>query len=49
MNCVVISADNKYIVSGSYDKTVRVWKRESGLVMQELNGHTAEVSSVAIS
>ncbi len=27
---VAISTDNKFIVSGSFDKTIRVWERESG-------------------
>ncbi len=27
---VVISSDNKFIVSGSSDKTIRIWERKSG-------------------
>ncbi len=49
MNSVVISSDNNFIVSGSRDKTVRVWKRESGTQIQELIGHNHDVISVAIS
>jgi WD40 repeat protein len=46
---VVISSDNYLIVTGSEDKTIRVWERDSGTQLQELKGHNASVWSVAIS
>jgi WD40 repeat protein len=46
---VAISQDNKFIVSGSEDKTIRIWDRESGLQLQVLKGHIKKVSGVAIS
>jgi WD40 repeat protein len=49
VNIVVISSDNKFIVSGSGDKTIRVWERESGTQLKELKGHNDAVESVAIS
>ncbi len=49
MNSITISSDNKFIVSGSEDKTIRVWDRESGTQIQELKGHNFSVNSVAIS
>ncbi len=30
VNSVAISSNNKFIVSGSSDKTIRVWERASG-------------------
>ncbi len=49
MNSVAISLDNKFIVSGSRDQTIRVWERESGLKLYELKGHSEPVQSVAFS
>ncbi len=49
MNSVAITLDNKFIVSGSNDDTIRVWERESGKQVQELKGHYGSVNSVAIS
>ncbi|KAG5728461.1 hypothetical protein E4T56_gene19548 [Termitomyces sp. T112] len=39
----------KYIVSGSYDQSVRVWDTSTGAQLQQLNGHTSWVTSVAFS
>jgi WD40 repeat protein len=49
VNSVIISSDNKFIVSGSIDKTIRVWDRESGTQLKKLKGHNGWVNSVAIS
>ncbi|KAJ7205925.1 quinon protein alcohol dehydrogenase-like superfamily [Mycena haematopus] len=47
---VAFSPDGKQIVSGSGDKTVRVWDAESGeVVAGPFNGHTNRVTSVAFS
>ncbi len=46
---VAISKDNKFIVSGSEDSTVRVWERKSGKKLQELKSHNDRIYSVAIS
>ena len=35
-------------ISGSYDKTVRVWDLESGVCLKVLEGHTDFVNSVAL-
>src|SRR5205823_3523953 len=43
------SADGKHIVSGSDDKTVRVWDAHTGQEALTLKGHTAMVTSVAFS
>lgn len=38
----------RYIISASWDKTVRVWDVANGTCVKELNGHTDEVSSVCV-
>jgi WD40 repeat protein len=46
---VAFSPDGKRIVSGSYDKTARVWDAETGTEKLALKGHTNAVFSVAFS
>ena len=47
---VAFSPDGKHIVSGSWDKTVRVWDAHTGQsIMDPLKGHDREVTSVAFS
>ena len=46
---VAISADGQTIVSGSYDKTVRLWDRQGNPIGQPWRGHDGSVRSVAIS
>jgi WD40 repeat protein/energy-coupling factor transporter ATP-binding protein EcfA2 len=45
---VAISPDGSYVVSGSEDKTIKLWNKE-GKVIQQLNGHSGHVTAVAIS
>ena len=48
VNSIAYSPDGKKIVSGSSDKTVRVWDAESGMeIIPSLEGHTSSVYSVA--
>jgi len=46
---VLFSPDGKTIISGSSDKTIRVWDRASKKVITTLIGHISYVTSVAIS
>ena len=47
---MAFSADGTRIVSGSYDKTLRLWDAKSGQPIGEpLRGHEGWVSSVALS
>ncbi|RLG55269.1 MAG: hypothetical protein DRN88_05875, partial [Candidatus Hydrothermarchaeota archaeon] len=43
---VCYSPDGKYIVSGSKDKTIRIWRMEDGECIMVLKGHTGSVYSV---
>jgi WD40 repeat protein len=49
VNAVALSSDGRRVVSGSYDKTLRVWDIESGQSLRTLQGHTSEVNAVALS
>jgi len=46
---VAISPDGNYIVSGSDDTTVKVWKLGTGRLVRTLKGHEGSVTSVAVS
>ena len=48
VNCVVISPDNHYIVSGSRDKTVRIWNVQEHHQEAILRGHTSSVFCIAV-
>ena len=47
INSVAFSPDGKYALSGSDDKTVRLWEVETGRCLRVLEGHSDSVSSVA--
>ena len=49
INAVAISRDNSRIVSGSNDRTVKVWDVTTGNCLKTLEGHSDNVISVAIS
>jgi hypothetical protein len=48
-NSVAFSPDGKQVVSGSGDKTVRLWDAVTGAVLSTLEDHWGEVGSVAFS
>jgi WD40 repeat protein len=46
---VCISLDSEYIISGSYDKSIKIWNIEGHLVKSINNAHDNFVVSVCIS
>ena len=46
---MALSGDGKTLVSGSGDKTVKVWDVGTGQERATFKGHTAQVTSVALS
>ena len=49
VSSVALSADGKSLVSGSWDKTIKVWNMQTGELLRSLERHTGEVLSVAMS
>ena len=47
--CIAFSPDGNRIVSGSDDRSVRVWNAKTGEQLRKLRGHTNRVTSVAFS
>jgi WD40 repeat protein len=45
---VAIDPKGEYIVSGSDDKTVKIWELETGKLVNTLKGHSSSVRAVAI-
>lgn len=49
VDAVAVSPDGRFILSGSPDRTVRLWNFETGKLIRVFQGHTFTVSSVAFS
>jgi WD40 repeat protein len=46
---VAVTPDGRWIVSASWDKTLKVWDLETGRELRTLEGHSGPVSRVAVS
>ena len=46
---VAITPDGQTMVSGSYDKTIRLWELPSGKLLCTISGHTHRITSLDIS
>jgi hypothetical protein len=46
---VAVSPDGQHVISGSYDKTVKIWDRTTGECVSTLEGHSSNVTAVAVS
>ncbi len=49
VHSVAFSPDGKLVLTGSVDKTARLWEASSGRELRRLQGHTSSVESVAFS
>jgi guanine nucleotide-binding protein subunit beta-2-like 1 protein len=47
VSCLAITADNKHVLSGSWDKTLRLWDLATFKTKQVFTGHTKDVLSCA--
>ncbi len=48
VRAVCLSADGRRAISGSWDKTLRLWNVDTGECLQTLTGHTDSVRSVSL-
>jgi WD40 repeat protein/serine/threonine protein kinase/tetratricopeptide (TPR) repeat protein len=49
VQCVAISRDGRFILSGGFDRTIRLLDSATGREIRRLDGHTREVSAVDFS
>lgn len=49
VSSLAITADGQRLVSGSFDKTVKIWRLQTGELLHTLSGHAKGVFSVATS
>ncbi|MBE9145208.1 WD40 repeat domain-containing protein [Planktothrix mougeotii] len=49
VNSVAISRDGQTVVSGSHDKTIKIWQLSTGKELRTLTGHSDSVESLVIS
>jgi WD40 repeat protein len=49
ISSLAISSDGQFLVSGSYDKKIKIWLLETGQEVRVLEGHTQTVRAIFIS
>ena len=49
ITCMAISADGRYLATGSIDLVVKLWDRVSGHLLRNFSGHTQNINTVAFS
>jgi WD40 repeat protein len=45
---MVVTPDGEHIVSGSWDKTLKVWDLDTGSLLRSLEGHTGSVNAMVV-
>lgn len=48
VNAVAITPDGRFVISASYDNSLKVWELESGQIVRTLAGHNSIVYCVAV-
>ncbi|OCQ90706.1 hypothetical protein BCD64_28575 [Nostoc sp. MBR 210] len=46
---LTISIDGQWLISGSWDQTIKIWHLETGRLIRTLKGHTDRVYAIALS
>lgn len=49
VEAIVFSPDNRWVASGSFDNTIKIWELESGRELRSLTGHSGAIKSLACS
>jgi WD40 repeat protein len=49
INSVTISPDSQTVITGSADKTIKVWDLATGAILRTLTGHDSFVNAIALS
>lgn len=49
ITAIALSRDDKFLVSGSRDTTLKFWNMRSGMVFHTLTQHTAPITAIALS
>ncbi len=48
VSSVVLSNDNQFLITGSYDKTIKIWQFNTGQIIHTLSGHSKAITCLAI-
>jgi WD40 repeat protein len=48
INSLVITPDGRYLVSGSFDGSLKIWDLESGRLVKTLHNHASSVNAIGI-
>lgn len=49
VKAVVFGPDNRWVASGSFDNTIKIWDLETGRELRSLSGHTGAVNALVCS